>query len=190
VPGRVVKTFTVSRIVERLAELRGRRVVEVPVGFTYIVDAMLEGDVLIGGEESGGIGVAGHLPERDGVANALLLLEAMAASGMDPGARFAELERETLWRHAYRRVDVRLKGTALKDAVMAALGTPPAAVAGRAVTSTERRDGVKLNLEGDAWLLFRPSGTEPVLRLYCEAPDAEAVDAVLQGARNYVEACA
>jgi phosphomannomutase len=190
VPGRVVKTFTVSRIVERLAELRGRRVVEVPVGFKYIVDAMLEGDVLIGGEESGGIGVAGHLPERDGVANALLLLEAMAASGMDPGARFAELERETLWRHAYRRVDVRLKGTALKDAVMAALGTPPAAVAGRAVTSTERRDGVKLNLEGDAWLLFRPSGTEPVLRLYCEAPDAEAVDAVLQGARNYVEACA
>src|SRR5690606_38498910 len=116
--GRVVKTFTVSRIVERLAALRGLEVVETPVGFKYIVDAMLEGSVLIGGEESGGIGLGAHLPERDGIANALVLLEAVAASGEGLTEAFARLERETGWRHAYDRLDLHLSGDESPQAVV------------------------------------------------------------------------
>ncbi|NLG07671.1 MAG: phosphoglucomutase/phosphomannomutase family protein [Deinococcales bacterium] len=182
--GTVVKTFTVSRIVERLAAGRGLPVVETKVGFKYVADEMLRGDVLIGGEESGGIGVQGHLPERDGIANALLLLEAVAAEGVGLGERFAELERETGWRHAYDRLDLRLADPAQQARALAAFDDPGAVYAGRPVTSVERRDGVKLNLADDAWLLVRPSGTEPLLRVYCEAPDEGAVAAALAAARE------
>ena len=185
--GKVVKTFTVSRIIERLAHARGLTVEETPVGFKYIVDAMLSEGVLVGGEESGGIGVAGWLPERDGIANSLLMLEVVVRAGKPLREMFAELEREADWRHAYDRLDLHLQGNALKEAVMRALDTPFERFAGRDVTSVERRDGVKLNLGEDAWLLFRPSGTEPVLRVYCEAPDGEAVAEILGEARAFVE---
>ncbi len=188
--GRVVKTFTVSRIVERLAARRGLPVDETPVGFKYITDAMLRGDVLVGGEESGGIGVAGHLPERDGIANALLLLESVAIHGEGLAQRFAALERETTWRHAYDRRDLHLSDDGLKERVLGELDDPPGAFAGRSVGTVERRDGVKLNLGDDAWLLFRASGTEPVLRIYCEAPDPSDVDAVLDDAERWVRALA
>jgi phosphomannomutase len=185
--GRVVKTFTVSRIVERLAALRALPVDETPVGFKYIVDAMLNGPVLIGGEESGGIGVAGHLPERDGLANALLLLESVASDGVGLGERFEALERETSWRHAYDRVDLHLANDALKSRVMRELDAPPG-FGGRDLVGVERRDGVKLNLGDDAWLLFRASGTEPVLRIYCEAPNAELVADILGEAEAWARA--
>ncbi len=185
--GRVVKTFTVSRLVERLAEARGLPVTETPVGFKYIVDAMLAGDVLIGGEESGGLGVAGHLPERDGLANSLLMLEAVVKSGQGLADLFGDLEAEAGWRHAYDRLDLQLPSAALKDAVVAALQDPPEDFADRLVVSVERRDGVKLNLGSDAWLLFRASGTEPALRIYCEAPSEEAVREILGAARRFVD---
>jgi phosphomannomutase len=184
--GRVVKTFTVSRVVERLARARGLEVVETPVGFKYIVDAMLGGDVLIGGEESGGIGVAGHIPERDSLLNALLLLEAMATTGKTLDVLFSEIEREVGWQHAYDRLDLHLHGNALKNAVMNALQTPPPSFNGRTLESVERLDGVKLNLSGKAWLMFRASGTEPVLRVYCEAATPAEVQALLEAARSFV----
>lgn len=186
--GRVVKTFTVSRLVERLAQRRGLEVQETPVGFKYIVDAMLSGGVLIGGEESGGIGVAGHIPERDGLANTLLVLEAVVKSGRTVDALFRELEEEAAWRHAYDRLDLHLSGDALKDAVLDALASPPKTFAGRTLESVETLDGVKLNLSGNAWLLFRASGTEPVLRIYCEAPTVGEVEAVLRAAKGWVDA--
>ena len=188
--GSVVKTFTVSRVVERLASMRGRTVVETPVGFKYIVDAMLSQDVLIGGEESGGIGVAGHIPERDGIVNALLLVQSVVRSGLSLAERFAAIERETGWRHAYDRLDLHLSGNALKERVLEELRDPPTSVAARPVTSVERLDGVKLNLADDAWLLYRPSGTEPVLRVYCEAPTAEDVTALLDAARAWIDSLA
>jgi len=186
-PGSVVKTFTVSRVVERLAASRHRPVVETPVGFKYIVDAMLSQDVLIDGEESGGIGVAGHIPERDGIVNALLLVQGVGRSGASLPERFAAIERETGWRHAYDRLDLHLSGNALKDRVLAELRDPPARFGGRAVTSVERLDGVKLNLADDAWLLYRASGTEPVLRIYCEAPTSEDVRDLLDAARAWTD---
>ncbi len=184
--GRVVKTFTTSRVVERLAEKRGLEVLETPVGFKYIVDAMLAGDVLIGGEESGGIGVQGHIPERDGLANTLLMLEATLRSGKSVAELFAALEQEADWQHAYDRVDLQLSGNALKDAVLNALKNPPEAFAGRRVESVETLDGVKFNLSGKAWLLFRASGTEPVLRIYCEAQSEADVADILKAGQAFV----
>lgn len=187
--GRVVKTFTVSRIIERLAAARGLLVVETPVGFKYIVNAMLEGDVLIGGEESGGIGENFHLPERDGLANTLLMLEAVLSSGRSVAELFSTLEQDAAWRHAYDRLDLNLDSSHLKNEVLARLKTPPSFFARRRVTSVERLDGTKLNLSGDAWLLFRASGTEPLLRIYCEAPRPETVQQLLAEAQTFVKDC-
>ncbi len=188
--GRVVKTFTVSRIVERLAALRGLEVVETPVGFKYIVDAMLEGPVLIGGEESGGIGLGAHLPERDGLANALVLLEAVAASGEGLREAFTRLEHETGWRHAYDRLDLHLAGGESPRSVVERVAQGSDAFAGWTVDSVEDLDGLKFNLARDgsvsAWLLFRASGTEPLLRVYCEAPRTADVTAILAAAERVV----
>lgn len=184
--GSVVKTFTVSRLVERLARVRGMRVIETKVGFKYVVDAMLQGGVLIGGEESGGIGVSEHLFERDGLANALLLAEGVAATGVPLADRFAALEDEAQWRHAYDRLDLRLGGAEALAHAAAVLDDPPARLAGRQVTSVERLDGTKLNLADDAWVLVRASGTEPLLRVYCEGPDAATVASTLAAVRDLV----
>ncbi|MEM6428276.1 MAG: phosphoglucomutase/phosphomannomutase family protein [Deinococcota bacterium] len=186
--GRVIKTVTTSRIVERLSEKRGLDVVETPVGFKYIVDEMLKGDVLIGGEESGGIGVHGHIPERDGLANTLLLLECVAKTGKGLAELFSNIEQETGWQHAYDRLDLHLSGNHLKNAVLKSLETPPENIANRAVMSVERRDGVKLNLSDNAWVLFRASGTEPVLRIYCEAASSTEVNTILEAANAFVQA--
>jgi len=184
--GAVAKTFTVSRVVERLAAARGREVRETPVGFKHLVGALRSGEVLIAGEESGGIGVRGHVPERDGILNGLLLLEAEAVAGVGLAAVFAALEEEARWRHAYQRLDLHLGTPGLPGRLADALAVDPTHFAEREVTSVERLDGVKLNLAGDRWALFRLSGTEPVLRVYLEGPDDEAVAALVAGARAFV----
>jgi phosphomannomutase len=184
--GRVVKTFTVSRLIERLARARGLEVTETPVGFKYIVTEMLKGDVLIGGEESGGIAVQGHLPERDGIANTLLTLEAMAVSGKPLADLFRTLEQEVAWQHSFDRLDLHLSN-AYKEAVLQALQNPPQDFAERKVESIETVDGIKFNLSEQAWLLFRASGTEPLLRIYCEAADQASVQKLLAGAQEFVK---
>lgn len=178
--GSVVKTFTVSRIVERLAAARGLPVIETKVGFKFVVDEMLKGESLIGGEESGGIGVAAHLFERDGLANALLLAAGVAESGVPLPQRFTDLQHELGWRHAYDRLDLALGSRAALARAAEVLDDPPGEVAGRTVTSVERLDGVKLNLADDAWVLVRPSGTEPLVRVYCEGPDPATVGTILR----------
>ncbi len=185
--GKIVKTFTVSRLIEKLAQKRSIEVIETPVGFKYIVDAMLDEDILAGGEESGGIGVAGHIPERDGIANSLLLVEAMAKATMSLDKLFESFEAETGWKHSYDRLDLHLQGNDLKDAVMTSLETPPERIATRALESVEALDGIKLNLSGNAWLMFRASGTEPVLRIYCEAGSPAEVQELLSWADGFVK---
>jgi phosphomannomutase len=184
--GRVVKSYSVSRLVERLARARGFEVFETPVGFKYIVEAMLQGDVVVGGEESGGIGVAGHIPERDGIANSLLLLEAVGRAGVSLREIFESIEREVEWSHAYDRLDLHLEGNLVKKRVMSSLKTPPISFHGRAVTSVETFDGVKLNLVGGAWLLVRPSGTEAIVRIYCEAETQGEVEQILGEAERFI----
>lgn len=183
--GRVVKTFSTSKIVDKLAHRLGLELVVTPIGFKHIADEMLKGGVLIGGEESGGIGVAGHIPERDGLLNALLLLESVVRTGKSLGRQFAEVEAEVGFKHAYDRMDLQLPSMEHIQAAMARVQTPQT-IAGQHVSGTESLDGIKWLFGETGWLLFRASGTEPVLRIYCEAQDGESVKAILTEARRIV----
>ena len=190
IDGQVVKTFTVSRIIERLAGNLNYGVTETPVGFKYIVNEMLQKRVAVGGEESGGIAVAKHIPERDGLANSLLLLEAEAVLGKRLTNIFSDIEKDVDWAHAYSRRDIQVKDKQAKKAVMQSLTTPPTTFANRRVISVEGLDGLKLNLENNAWLAFRPSGTEPVLRIYCEAATDKEVASILNEAELFTKTVA
>ncbi|PYE55730.1 phosphoglucomutase/phosphomannomutase family protein [Deinococcus yavapaiensis] len=193
VRGRVVKTVSTSAIIDRLCEHLGLEVIETPVGFKYITDAFLEGEaderlaVLIGGEESGGLAVRGHIPERDGVLNSLLLLEAVAKSGKSLPALFADIERLTNFEHHYDRVDLHLDPAFdIKGAMRASLDWTD--VAGQGVQEVVTKDGVKFVLQGGAFVMLRGSGTEPVLRVYVEAPSEDAVQVLLAEAVRRVHA--
>ena len=181
--GKVVQTVSSTVMVRRLAARRSLAVVETPIGFKYIADHMLEGDVLMGGEESGGLGFQFHLPERDAALSALLLLEACAKSGQPPRALLGEVFDEVgAWE--YRREDVHLDPAKSAEIVDRVRGAAPDSIAGLRVHSRNDRDGVKFVLDGDCWLLLRPSGTEPVLRLYAEAPTAAGVRTLLAEGRK------
>src|SRR5437899_7745619 len=150
-----------------------------PIGFKYVTALMLDRDILIGGEESGGIGVKGHLPERDGVLNALLLAEVMAERGKSLGEMVEELSRE-FGPHFYERVDLQMENALAARAVARAKRLSRSrGIAGLRVTRIETLDGVKLFFGDAAWLLVRASGTEDLLRLYAEAPSRELVKALL-----------
>ncbi|MEB3298533.1 MAG: phosphoglucomutase/phosphomannomutase family protein [Candidatus Sericytochromatia bacterium] len=183
-PGAIVKTLSTSTMIDRLAGRHGRDLSVVPIGFKYVAAEMRAREVLIGGEESGGIGFPRHLPERDGLLSALLLLEACVHHGSGLGSLVDDLMDE-FGPHAYDRRDVSLEAPGQVLGALAALGaSPPGAVAGLEVVAVTQVDGLKFDLEGGAWLLLRPSGTEPLLRLYAEARDPSAVvDLLAEGAR-------
>lgn len=182
--GRVIRTVSTSGIIQRLADYHGLEVVQTPVGFKYITEAVLEGDanpaqaVLIGGEESGGIGIQGWLPERDGIFNGLLLLETVAVSGKGLDEQFAEIEALTGMQHHYDRVDLHLSGQLDRDGLkQATMDTKT--LLHHPVTEVVTLDGVKLVFDG-GFGMVRASGTEPVVRLYVEAPSPDEVQATLR----------
>jgi len=186
--GSVIKTVSGSDLMALVAEDLGRTVLEMPVGFKYIAAEMLAGEVLVGGEESGGVGFGMHLPERDAPFAALLLIEALVEGGVPLGERIDALQARCGGAAAYDRLDLRLADMAARTRLEAFLeATPPADVAGVAVREVIRTDGVKLRLGPNHWLMLRFSGTEPLLRLYCEAPTAERVAEVLAWARLLAE---
>jgi phosphomannomutase len=188
-PGMVIKTVSGSDLMRRVAEDLGRPVLEKPVGFKYIAAEMLAGTVLVGGEESGGVGFGMHLPERDAAFAALLLIEALVEGGVPLGQRLDALQRQHGGAASYDRLDLRLADMAARQRLEERLAeAPPAAVAGEPVLEVIRTDGVKLRLGPSHWLMLRFSGTEPLLRLYCEAPSAERVAAVLSWARQLAAA--
>lgn len=185
--GGVVKTVSTTRMIDLLANKYGFKLFETPIGFKHIAELMLAEDILMGGEESGGLGVKGHIPERDGVLLGLLLLEAMAVNGKGLRQLLDETMDE-IGHYHYRRIDQHI-GLVEKERLVAHLSNnPPESVAGRRVVATNFRDGFKFLFEGGDWLLIRPSGTEPVLRLYSEASESEQVAALLGGAQKLVEA--
>jgi phosphomannomutase len=142
---------------------------------------MLTEDILIGGEESGGLGVKGHIPERDGILLGLLLLEAVAVSGKGL-RRLLDETMDEIGHFSYRRIDRRID-SGVKEQLIARLNAqPPVEIDGRRVTATNFSDGFKFIFENGDWLLIRPSGTEPVLRLYSEAGTPEQVDRLLRAA--------
>jgi phosphomannomutase len=187
-PGAVIKTVSGSDLMQLVAEGLGRPVLEKPVGFKYIAAEMLAGEVLVGGEESGGVGFGMHLPERDAPFAALLLIEALVEGGVPLGERLDALQQAHGGAASYDRLDLRLPDMAARRRLEARLaGSPPQEVAGAAVQEVITTDGVKLRLGPSHWLMLRFSGTEPLLRLYCEAPGSERVDAVLTWARQFAE---
>ncbi len=187
-PGAVIKTVSGSDLMALVAEDLGRQVIEMPVGFKYIAAEMLAGEVLVGGEESGGVGFGMHLPERDAPFAALLLIEALVEGGVPLGQRIDALQARCGGGAAYDRLDLRLADMAARGRLERFLAeTPPSEVAGAPVQQVISTDGVKLRLGPSHWLMLRFSGTEPVLRLYCESPTPERVAEVLLWARQLAE---
>jgi phosphomannomutase len=187
-PGTVIKTVSGSDLMGAVAEYLGRTVIEKPVGFKYIASEMLAGEVLIGGEESGGVGFGMHLPERDALFVALLVVEALVEGGLPLGTRIDQLRQHYGGASAYDRLDLRLKDMASRQRLEQQLKTsPPQEVAGEPVREIIRTDGVKLRLGPSHWLMLRFSGTEPLLRLYAEAPSDERVAEILAWARELAE---
>ncbi len=176
--GRVVKTLSTSVLVDRLAAHLGLEVVTTPVGFKWIYEEMVKGGVLLGGEESGGIGIPDHVRERDGLLMALLLAEMMGQRGQGLAELVDDLIAVT-GPMEYLRVDLRLDPT-VKDAFVARMPKlAPATIASFEVRDIVRADGIKFLLPDDAWLLMRTSGTEPLVRIYAEASSAGVVDDLL-----------
>jgi alpha-D-glucose phosphate-specific phosphoglucomutase len=177
--GPVVRTVSTTRMIDRLAQRYGLPVYETPVGFNYIADYMLKEDILIGGEESGGISFKGHIPEGDGILMGLLLTEIVASSGLSLYELVQDLLQDAGPVH-YERKDLRLKHPVAKESMKKRLlENAPAGVANKKIEEILTTDGVKYILEDDSWLLIRPSGTEPVLRVYAEGRSPETVKALL-----------
>jgi phosphomannomutase len=177
--GRIVRTVSTTRMVDRIAADYELPVVETPVGFNYIADEIIRNDVVMGGEESGGITIKGHIPEGDGILMGLLILEVMA----EAKAPLHEIVADLLEKYGpaqYARTDMALlRPVAKEDMVNMLVNLAPAAIDGVNIEKLDTVDGVKYYLEDGSWLLIRPSGTEPVLRVYAEAPDNERVKALL-----------
>lgn len=185
--GEVIKSISSSDLIPRVAALHGLSVYETPIGFKYIADRMLESEqVFLGGEESGGIGYGNHIPERDGLLSGLYLLEAMIETGVDLSAHYRSLQEKTGYASFYDRIDLPLVSLDSKNQLESQLATaPPTEIIGQKIIEQQSIDGYKFRLENQSWLLIRFSGTEPLLRLYCEAPTPELVQATLDWAQQW-----
>ena len=194
-PGEVVRAFNTTRMIDRICAKYGRKMHECGIGFKYICDLMLERDILIGGEESGGIGIRRHLPERDGILNSLLLAAIMAEEGKPLGQLVRDLQQE-YGEHHYDRTDLHLPNEMKEDAIRRAVAKP-AMMGSFRVKEVGTLDGVKFYLDAptngngaEAWVLVRASGTEPLLRIYCEASTPELVAQILRESEAFVKSCA
>jgi phosphomannomutase len=181
--GSVVKTVSTTRMVDLLSEKFGLELFETPIGFKHICELMLDHDILMGGEESGGLGVKGHIPERDGILLGLLLLEAMAMSGKGL-RRLLDETMDEIGRFSYRRIDLPIADDAKERLIGKLRAGDIRTIASRPVAGENFRDGFKYLFADGAWLLIRPSGTEPVLRLYSEAGSPEEVEELLRAGRE------
>ncbi len=177
--GAVVRTVSTTRMIDRLAKRYGLKVYETPVGFNHIADYMMNEDVLIGGEESGGISFKGHIPEGDGPIMGLLLVEIISHARKTLGELTAEL-LEDVGPAFYERADLRLgRPVAKQEMTELLLKNAPAQIGGTKLAEISSLDGVKYIMEDDSWLLIRPSGTEPVLRVYAEGRSMQLVKDLL-----------
>jgi phosphomannomutase len=178
--GPVVRTVSTTRMIDRIAKAYDLPVYETPVGFNHIAEHMLREDILIGGEESGGISFRGHIPEGDGILMGLLLVEIVASSNTSLHELVNNLLRK-VGPAFYERKDLRLSHPVSKAQMTEHLKIcAPASIGGETVSDILTKDGVKYILADDSWLLIRPSGTEPVLRVYAEGRSQEMVDALLE----------
>ena len=193
-PGDVVRAFNTTRMLDRIAAKHGRKLHECGIGFKYICDLMLEQQILIGGEESGGIGIQRHLPERDGILNCLLLANIMADEGKSLGELVKALQKE-YGPHFYARRDLHVPNEVKESAISRAASDEVRTLGRYKILRKENLDGIKFFLDAptngngaEAWLLLRSSGTEPLMRLYAEAASPELVQEMLEEAVAFVDA--
>lgn len=191
-PGEVVRAFNTTGMIDRIARKHGRRLHETSIGFKYVADLMMEREILMGGEESGGIGYSRFLPERDGILNSLLLANVMAEEGKALGQLVADLQRE-FGSHYYGRTDLHIPEQMKQSAIERARSDGTMELGRYKVLKKENLDGVKFFLDAptpnhgaEAWVLFRASGTEPLLRLYSEAASPELVRELLATGESFV----
>ena len=177
--GIVVKSGNCTVLIERICNAFGLKCVEVPVGFKWICQQMRENDVLMGGEESGGLGFHGHIPERDGMLANLMLLELLAVTGKKFSQLVDELQKE-FGRSAYDRIDMHFPLEKRHLLLEHLAKNPPATLAGSPLREVKTYDGVKYIANDDSWLMFRTSGTEPITRIYSEAASAAKVKELLK----------
>jgi phosphomannomutase len=195
-PGDVTRAFNTTSMIDRICAKHGRKLYEHGIGFKFVADLMLEPDknILIGGEESGGIGIKRHLPERDGLLNSLLLANVMAEEKQTLGELVASLQAE-YGEHQYGRIDLHIDDS-IKNAAIARAKAGVTDIAGMKVLRTSDLDGIKFFLDNpdakgrpnaaETWLLLRASGTEPLLRVYSESCSKESVAKVLQAGKDFV----
>ncbi len=178
--GEVVKTVSTTQMIDRLCDKYDLTLHETPVGFNHIADLMMNRDVLIGGEESGGISIRGHIPEGDGILMGLLLLEIMSQTRAPLHEIVADLQATYGPAH-YGRFDAHLQKRLPKKATVVNMlaNNAPATLNGESIKQVDTKDGAKFYLTDGSWLLIRPSGTEPVLRIYAESTTPDAVNALL-----------
>lgn len=195
-PGDVVRAFNTTGMADRIAARYGRKLIECPIGFKYIADLMMEHEIVVGGEESGGIGYSRYLPERDGTLNCLLLANVMAEEGKPLGQLVADLQRE-YGPHYYGRRDLHITEEMKLSAVQRAGSDQTIQLGPYSIKKKERLDGIKFFLDTSSdsakngkgaipWVLFRMSGTEPLLRVYAEAESPELVADILSVAETFV----
>ena len=191
-PGDVTRAFNTTRMIDRIAAKHGRKVHETMIGFKHVADLMMDHEILIGGEESGGIGYSRFLPERDGILNCLLLANVMAEEGKPLGQLVADLQRE-FGPHYYGRRDLHITEEMKQNAIQRARNGSTEALGRYRVLKKEHLDGVKFFLDAptngngaEAWILFRVSGTEPLLRLYSEASSPDLVGELLTAGESFV----
>lgn len=183
-PGKLVHAFNGTKLLDKLAAELQREIVVTKIGFKYIAEEILKGGVLIGGEESGGYSASGNIPDRDGILNSLYLCEVMAAENKTLEQIYADLEKR-FGVHCYDRLDLHL-ADAQKEKCMQTLEKDlPPEFLGKTVLAREILDGIKIHFADDSWILFRASGTEPLLRIYCEASGDAEVARLLQTAEQF-----
>jgi phosphomannomutase len=195
-PGAVTRAFNTTRMLDRICKKHGRELIEHGIGFKFVCDYMLEREIVMGGEESGGIGFQRHLPERDGLLNALLLANVIAMEGKPLGQLVADLQAE-YGEHQYGRIDLHIPEEIKNGAIARAkaLKAGNAIFGGMPILRQETLDGVKFYLDNpeaktkpnaaETWLLLRASGTEPLMRVYCESCSKDSVTKVLEAARKF-----
>jgi phosphomannomutase len=195
-PGAVTRAFNTTKMLDRICAKYGRQLIEHGIGFKYVCDLMLEREIVMGGEESGGIGFQRHLPERDGLLNALLLANVMAEEGKTLGQLVADLQEE-YGEHQYGRIDLHIPDDVKNPAIARARALEPGddVFAGMPIYCQENLDGVKFYLDNpeatskpkaaETWLLLRASGTEPLMRIYTESCSKESVARLLEAAKNF-----
>jgi phosphoglucomutase len=180
----VARSVATTHMVDRVAESRGLKLYETPVGFKFIGELIIRGEIILGGEESAGLSIKGHYPEKDGILACLLAAEAVAVRGASLTEQLEDLYKR-LGRLESARIGVKLTddvAARLKDR----LAAEPDAIAGRRIERINRMDGVKFIFEDGGWMLMRPSGTEPLVRIYAESESRDELNSMIEQGKEYL----